>query len=276
METVRFLYKDNRLIDSLYAQIFSGLLQGVEISKKDKKGVSGSVEGKGNTEIDLVCISGEGEISAKAERQKEFETSKTDIIVSHDKIVMDVLESLRPSMKTDCGQSGFGDVLSLDGSLFFVPKQLEESAFEAFKPIILQRLDKEVEKQSKTGKKADNKDRNSVISYIKRTFLSSGEECRFLFITKANEFCMGSLKVDGFTEEPLSLFSKHLAKTIPCRMVGISEKQGAGQPIQLGQETVFGIIQKLSALNANIWSAGIPEPIAIAPIAVFYKINITD
>ena len=59
METVRFLYKDNRLIDSLYAQIFSGLLQGVEISKKDKKGVSGSVEGKGNTVIDLVCISGE-------------------------------------------------------------------------------------------------------------------------------------------------------------------------------------------------------------------------
>lgn len=267
MEMVLFYYKDDALIKSLYAQIFSGYLKQVTTTEGSRESSSLHAEGKGNAEASVPMLKGTVGVLGESATSAETSAQKCDVIEPHDAAVLDVLEKLKPFMKKDVASAHRGDVVNISGKLYFLPKEFEAPCIEAILPLIKNQASAEWRDKTK-------QEREILIKLVRDLFKTSSSNCRFVFTPTNGKSLSGFLKLPNFFEDSLSLFLKYGATPIPCQMVALMEKHENQSPTEDAiPNNIFEVIKTFAAAGAQMWSNGMPDSIPVTPIAFFMPVE---
>lgn len=256
MALFNFIYKNNELIQSLYAQIFSGLLQSTETQETAKHREGGIMEGK----IPPIV---KGNLSSEDANEKTIRM----VMDPHDAMLNDVLVTLAPRMKHDLSDVHFGDMIHIKGKLFVIPSAIERNGmdllFEAFSPQI---------DLSKIPKNA----RSNAKSFIKKAIVGDEQGCRFLFSTTDDEIMRGVLNIENLIENQKELTFKYGIQAIPSEIVCLYEGGNEGDILELSQKSILGGLHSLSGMTNQIYLNGLPSSHPVKPIVIFYRINGTE
>lgn len=265
MAAVLFYYKDMELINSLYAQLFAGLLQEKATSNSGQQASEREARGQGHAGV-AAFLTGQLEVEVRASRTEQSEFGHTETIFPHDAIVLDVLEQLAPSMKTSVASANRGDILNLKGAITLFPNELGNDGFEPLISLIM--------KTQALPAELKNKDtRKSFIDLARKIIKASGENIRFVFKAESGEYLTGFLKNKGFLEENFTLFMKYKAQMIPCQFIAIFEGH-IPEKLEITGEGFFSGIYAFSSMTAELWAQGLPESIPVTPITFFLPLNL--
>jgi hypothetical protein len=261
MALLHFLYKDEALIASLYAQIFRGRL--VRINHGQTETQSDDAEVGGNVKI----------VSGKAQWGNSFEESQHEIIDPHDAATLDVLNHLEQFSvaEQDCKK---GDVLLLSGGLCLVPhehrKLLLELGFEANKAEFNKILSDTIKVP---------KFRNAIIDLAKKSCIGEPNDIRFFFRSVSGKWYWGTLQKEFISPNMLTLQIAYGLDLLPVNMVALHLGGSFNTPEAVPTHpTGFaqGIHHMTSLTNAMLAGEGVSFTSALAPLALMQEINATD
>ncbi len=270
MATVLFYYKDRELINSLYAQLFSGLIKEIATIEGESEDTSLGVEGKGEATVSALVAKGNLGITTEGNRTVRSSDSRQETLIPHDAVILDVLEKLGPNAKMNLYEAQRGDIINVKGSLLFFPKELEANSIEPLLPFLERAVTQNLTAMDKKQKKA--------LTDIMKNFLKIGNDtCRFIFKTETEDFLTGYMKRSDFTEDSLSLFFRYKASMIPCQLIGILETH----PHQKladdeGAPSFFQGLLGLQTAAADIWTQGLPDADTVTPITFFLPLNMEN
>lgn len=264
-----FYYKNDVLIDSLSAQIFAGLLK--EVSTSEKHDESNTIKSGGSGEAGLSVGVAKGKLDVQVDGASSTTDSdgRNETIIPHDARALDVLATLAPSMKTDLGQAKRGDVIHLQGALFFIPKVLENNSVDAILPIIKNLIG--------SSRGMDQSKKRAIEAFMGATLKNSTDSSRFIFKSTSGQYLSGFMDSPGFCEDPLALLLKYKSTMIPCEMIAIYEKhENMGIDIPAQPNDLYSIINQLAIASASTWSQGMPPNHPVTPLAFFQHINMAE
>lgn len=255
MGLFNFIYKNDVVINSLYAQIFSGLLQSVEEKETGRTKGSGHVEGS----VPPFC-------KGKFTSEDSNETSQSMVTTPHDSIVFDTLNALKKRMKDSVGGAKFGDILNLKGDLYIIPSDIEKNGIEFLAESFFPELDMQ---------KLPQKARQHVKPFLKKTLISEDKGCRFLFAAEEGSFLRGFLPPEGMQECQKAVTFKYGIRAIPAEIVALYEGEDLQRNI-LPEQSILGGLHVLSGMINNFYLQGLPHSAPVTPVAIFYPLNDTD
>lgn len=256
MALFNYIYKNDILIQSLYAQIFSGLLECTEIRESAKSSASRS------REVKIPPI-----VKGNLIDSDTNEKMKSNKMSPHDAMLSDILITLKPSMKDKLVDARFGDIIHLQGELLIIPSEIEingiEVIFEAFaSQIPLQGIPKQA--------------RTSVKNFLKKSFVSTENGVRFLFRVKGGGILRGVLQADNLQESQKALTFKHGFRLIPSEIVAVYEEGDDIENTFLPGTCILGGLHELSGMVNTVYLSGLPPTSPVTPITIFYRLNGTD
>jgi len=256
MALLNFLYKDQELADSLYAQIFNGLMHSIECgqTKADSQTGSGKftvgVVGGG---IDGTSSSGESHVE------------KTN---PHDVVFIDVLKHLEPSYKTDVATVSPGDVLFTRGELYIIDKEMIRIGFElAGKRAI----------ESLAGEKKNHQIGKMLTSHVKNILDYQKDDSVYVIVPETGGQVTGVVKNRSLGDSVSSYAMKF--GPFPVRhvcVVGIVE-DGPARPAETAANPFSAGNLNQSAIQvAKMIFASVgrqPGAISVKPLALFTLFN---
>ncbi|MBD5557630.1 MAG: hypothetical protein HDQ92_03495 [Desulfovibrio sp.] len=267
MATVLFYYKDRELINSLYAQLFSGLIKEIATTEAGSEDNSLDVAGKGEATVSALVAKGEFGITTKGNSTVRASRGRQETMIPHDTVILDVLEKLGPAAKTNLSEAERGDIINVKGSLLFFPKELEATSLEPLLPF----LEGAIAQNLKT---MERKQKNALTGIMKNFLKTGSDNCRFIFKTETENFLTGYMKRSDFTEDSLSLFFRYKASMIPCQLIGIMESHPSEKlPEETEVPSLFQGLVGMQTAAAEIWSQGLPDADTITPITFFLPLK---
>lgn len=271
MEIARFFYKNESLLSSLYAQLFSGLLASVEKVKASEKHKGGHLDGKGEATVNVAVMKGKADVSAGINASSASREERKESLFPHDAAVLDVIKALRPSMKFDVENAKFGDIIYIKGDFVFIPQAFAKKGME----LILQMHRPNIQNLSHIYPKEHRK---HYISFIESTLKAQGDidECRFIFISENKQICSGYLSPAGMTENQMSLFFKHGMHAIPAQMIAIMEKTDEETAPNLGKDNLWSQLTAFSSAAVQLWNHNMPPSVPVLPLTIFTPLNTED
>lgn len=258
MALFNYIYKNKTLIQSLYAQIFSGLLQSVESHEKvAHTGITSAEAG--------IPTLAKGTLTGNNTEEKTYKS----VVSPHDAALYDILVKLSPKMKNTLDGVVFSDMIHLSGDLIIIPKDTEKYGLEAlfntvFKNALSLKLPKEI--------------RTQVTNFMEKTLISQQEEgMHFFFKVSDGHILRGVLEPTFLEESQMALAFKHGFHPIPTEIValyegGVDESTG----ISLPSESILGGLYELSRQVSTLYLAGLPDTIPVTPITLCYRLNNTE
>ena len=120
---LNFLYRDEFLASSFYAQIFTGLLR--EFHKEDKEVYSKEAALNGGMKFI-------GEVKSQVASKEKGETTVKEILEPHDTMYLELLSSLTPYLLEDLAKAGHGDLVKVKGQLLILGQNILKVGLEAF------------------------------------------------------------------------------------------------------------------------------------------------
>ena len=258
MALFNYIYKNKTLIQSLYAQIFSGLLQSVESHEKvAHTGITSAEAG--------IPTLAKGTLTGNNTEEKIYKS----VVSPHDAALYDILVKLSPKMKNTLEDVDFSDIVHLSGNLIIIPRDIEKNGLEAlyntcFKNFLPANLSKEVRQQT--------------ARFMEKTLLSQQEEgVHFFFKVSTGQILRGVLEPSFLEESQMALTFKHGFHPIPTEIVALYEgsvDNDSGLP--LPNESLLGGLYDLSRRMSNLYLAGLPDTIPVTPITLCYRLNNTE
>jgi len=255
MALYNFLYKDEALIASLYAQIFQGRLLQINHSESDTNSRDSELG------IDVKII------SANANTSDTSVTQRHEVVDPHDAATIDVLNHLQKSSK-QCKDASPKDVVFISGGMFIAPyefrKTLIEYAFDANNNL----YDKALAENIK-----DKKHRTAMISLAKKSCIGSEDEVRF-FIQDAtsSQWYWGSLQQKLIISTLLTLQMAYGSGLIPVNMVALCLSIGDVEDESDNSSFARPLHYMTSSTNKTL--AGEAElQGALAPLVIMQQIN---
>lgn len=255
MGLFNFIYKNGVVINSLYAQIFSGLLQSVEEKETGRTKGSGHVEGS----VPPFC-------KGRFTSEDSNETSQSTVTTPHDIIVFDTLNALNDRMKASVDGAKFGDILKLKGDLYIIPSDIEKNSIEFLAELFFPMLDM---------KGLPQKARQHVKPFLKKTLISEDKGCRFLFAAEEGTFLRGFLPPEGMQECQKAVIFKYGIRAVPAEIVAVYEGEDLQRNI-LPDQSILGGLHMLSGMINDFYLQGLPPSAPVTPVAIFYRLNDTD
>lgn len=268
MEVVHFYYKDYDIIQSLYSQLFSGLLKEITSTEQSQEEVIKTVSGDGNAEVSVMMAKGDFGINVNNTHNMQSMQSQSETITPHDAAILDVLNKLTPAMKNNLSDAKRGDIINIKGIIYFIPKELEVICINALDPLV----DSMINNQFKNKQ---TKEKMSLKSIIKNIFKTSSADIRFIFKDDKGCYYSGFLKKNYFSEDYLSLFFKYQSNPIPCQLIALLEEYNSNlSDSHIIPNSIFESIQQLSSVATSIWSNGLPTNVPITPLVFFMPLNV--
>ncbi len=258
MALFNYIYKNKNLIHSLYAQLFSGLLQSIETNEKVAH------TGATTAEVGIPPIT-KGTFTGNNTEEKIYKS----VVSPHDAALYDVLVKLSPKMKTSLENVVFSDVVHLSGNLIIIPRDIEKNGLEVlFKTCIKNFNPTNISKEMK----------QPLARLIEKTLLSQQEEgLHFFFKVSTGQTLRGILEPAFLEESQLALTFKHGFHPIPTEIVALYEgsvDNNSGLP--LPKESILGGLYNLSGYVSNFYLAGLPETTPVTPLTLCYRLNDTE
>jgi hypothetical protein len=266
MVPVLFYYKDTDLINSLYAQLFSGLVREISTVETGDEDNSLAVEGKGDAGVSTMIAKGNFGIKTTARSSLKSSESRHETLIPHDAVILDVLEKLGPAAKNSVANAKRGNIINIKGSLLFFPKEIEANSIQPMIPFFETLLAPQLTSM-------DKKQKNALLEIVKSFFKTGSDNCRFIFKTESGEFLTGYMKRNDFTQDSLSLFFKYKGSMIPCQLIGILETHANEKMVGDANEVSFfqGLLG-IHEASAEIWSSTLPDGDPVTPIAFFQPV----
>jgi hypothetical protein len=257
MALSHFLYKDESLIASLYAQIFRGRLVQIDQGQTDTR--TDDAEGGVNVQI----------ASGKAKWGNKSEESRHEIFDPHDAATLDVLNHFQKFSVVE-QDSKRGDVLFLSGGICLVPyehrKILLDFGFEANKGAF--------EKQLSEIK--SSKHRSSLIELAKKSCIGEVDDVRFFFRSVTGRWYWGALQKQYISPNFFTLQIACGLDLIPMSIVALN-LGGSNNAPDAKPEYPAGFAQSIhhiaSMTNGLLAGNGILFTAALAPLALARGIN---
>lgn len=273
MTAIRFFYKDMELAKSLYSQLFSGLLEQVEISNSDSVLASSGITACGSAEVKIPALAkGQIDTSITSKKDEGVASEKRELLSPHDTILLDLISRLQGSMQI--GRPGlYGDITYLKGKFIFIPKEMETSLLGVGLDLFLSSAQSTVHKMPKAEQKA-------IESFIKKNLQTTTQDSMFYFFAPIpglplqKHVCRGYLKADSLTENQLSLFFKHGSNPIPAHMIAINEKTHEENLPGVAEDGLYNQMRNLTTSTNNLVSHGMPESTPVLPLTIFQPLNI--
>ncbi len=255
MALFNFVYQDEYVINSLYAQIFSGFLHSIENSESAKDRESGTAEG-GIPSF----------VKGTALKESSNEVVRTETIFPHDARLLDIFNILKPCMKAEFSNACFGDILHLTGDLLIIHSEIEKNGVDVLFEMFVKNMSiPDVPKNAQGGMK----------NFIKKMLIPTDEGIRFFFKEKSGNIVRGVLRPENLHEKQKSLLFKFGVYPIPLQMIALCEHVENTQNF-LPKESITGGLHMLSNKVSDFYLEGLPPTKAVSPIALFYQINDTD
>ncbi|MDR1241895.1 MAG: hypothetical protein LBM00_03795 [Deltaproteobacteria bacterium] len=261
MALLHFLYKDESLIASLYAQIFRGRLVQIDHGQKDTR--SDGTEVGGSLKI----------VSGSARQGNSFEESRHELIDPHDAATLDVLNHLQ-KFAVDEKSSKKGDIVLLSGGIFLTPyahrKCILDFGFASQSHLFDTILATNVK---------DKRSRAKIIELAKMSCVGDENDVRFFFRSLTGIWYWGSLQQ---TEIMPTLFTLQVAygiDLIPVSLVAINLGGTKNAP-DAQPERLAGFAQMIHHMtgltNDILAGEGASISSAIAPLCISQTINADD
>ncbi|MHC1792105.1 DUF6414 family protein [Solidesulfovibrio sp.] len=259
MALLNFLYKDIELANSLYAQMFSGLMQSIE--RLDKSEDAHSLSGK------ISC----GIANSGADCRTTTGTNITEKTVPHDVIFIDVLKRLEPDYKTNITESVPGDVLICKGSLYIIDNELIKLSFETVGLKVI---------ENHPTIKANKALGKSITACMKKMIEYPNNDSKYILISESGEHVTGIAKNDFMSDQVVHLMVKFGPFPIESAyLVGIVEDgpaksaSSAANPFPSGNTDQIALEVARMFFSASGRSVG---SMSVKPLAIFQKINVTE
>lgn len=259
MALLNFLYKDIDLANSLYAQMFNGLMQSIEQAAKSED--SQVVTGK------MSCAVAGGGLESKT-LTGNGRTEKTN---PHDTIFIDVLKYLEPHYKTKIDTTNPGDVLFAQGMLYILDNEMFKLSFETFGIKALEALP-DVKKNKQFGK--------MIIDYMKKIIDYPKKDSKYILLSPQGKEITGIVKNESMSDSIASVMMKFGPFPInPVYMVGIVEDGPAKDAADATNPFPTGNMNQMAIEVAKMFfttSGRTIGAISVKPLAIFQQINLTS
>ncbi|GEM_PF-5830075 len=262
---INFLYKDKGLASSFSAQLFSGLLKEVqkEIEGQDKANYK--VGGK----IPF--------LHTNLEASQLSKDITREIISPHDILYLDLLHKLTPYIKEDLSQANFGDLVAVEGNIFFFSSELIRLATEAFVTIIQHDLVNVLQLEDLSeGKKKKQKKEFARLGELVRKMLDIPQfSSRYVLFTHKGERISGFIKPNFLTVPHDAISLNFGANPIPnVILVGIYETTHSSDYTHLFNPNSFDcvsyeVLKAFAQLREE-------EGYIIRPLFIYYYIPLKD
>lgn len=252
MALYNFLYKNQPIIQSLNAQIFSGIIKDVKNIESAKTKSCGNISGKA-----LVASVGVGS-------EDTNEKSRAETIEPHDAMIIDVLKMLENSLKEDLSSSSFGDIICLKGNILIIPKEVENGSVD----ILFEMFAKEIIAKDQ---RVPPKIKSQMQTFMKKMMLSDDSDARFLFLSSKGNL-RGVLNPEFLSESTKGIVFKYGTRPIPVTMIALNENAPNNLSDQIPKNSLIAGLFMLSGKAQDLFLQGIEETIPVTPIAIFYDI----
>ncbi len=259
-----FLYKDMVLCNSLYSQIFKGLLT----SSKNSTQSDMSVESIGKVGLKV----------AEAERKKA-EFSRLGIEESldpHDIIVLEAIAKIAPSAKRiNDPDLKRGDVVIATGQLHIFNRPHLEAALDAFEQVVTfipkSTPNKKLHQDEVWKKKAG-------IAVMRKIMGTKATDARYVMFSDDTSFS-GMLKESEMTVSLESIAYCFSGEPIdPITLIGIVERPGraldSAPPLPFPKDSLYGIMAGLAPSLSQIGLNSDTLKPSVKPIVVYSQLNI--
>lgn len=256
-DLLNFLYSDKDIINSFYAQLFNGLTKHIEQTETSQ--VDGILEIKGGIKIATGGATGKA-LHAKADKE---------IIDPHDVILLDVINELGPSIKSNITETTIGDIVLVHGNVYVMDKQILLAGLDCLISIEDGNLAGHKDKKSK------KKDR-AIYDFLKKIIDAYPGDAKFVMHTKDGDEITGTLKLPFLMESITSACLKFGGNPMQaCYVLGIVD----GVPGEAAFQNPFpsGTMDfpAIETMKAFRMTAGRSEhAYAMRPISIFSKINL--
>ena len=250
MALFNYIYKNQSLINSLYAQIFSGLLS----SKEDK--IAGLNQSKHEMESGIPAQI----FKVGSHSSESTEESTTRMVNPHDVILSDVLNTLKPSMKDNVFSAKIGTLVHLKGNLQIIPSEFENLAIQTCMQVF--------EKQMSSGIPGISK--KQLSSFLQKALKAPQNGNHFIFNSESGGQLKGILNNCDLMEDPDSIAFKFGANALRTEIVAVVESTENEQVAD--HSSFLGAIQQFADMARQLYSTGI-NATPVTPIAIFYRIE---
>lgn len=247
-----FLYRDPSRIASYYAQLFEGLLKGVETSGQGRKVRETTIKS------DVKIAAGE------YKRIHDAITSRKEILDPHDTIVIDLITKLLGRIALDPVTAPAGALVSVTGQLQFADgsaiKALTSLEEKNFAELIGAGKDKPHKEKMDDLKGAKN-----LHAFMRNLDLPS------LFVLQHNgQEYMGTVKPDGLQEPIGSFYYRYGTGSAPdMTVLGIRENS---IPLTLSSPTpLLASATQFAGLMRSLFLPA--DAIPITPIAIYRRVG---
>ncbi len=246
-----FLYRDASRIASYYAQLFGGLLKGVETSAQSKTATESSVRG------------GFSLLSGDRKKIQDAVTARKEQLDPHDNVAVDMIANLLGQRSAIPAGSDVphGALMRVEGRLAFTDaatiKMMADMDEDVFNGFVMNGSKKphEAKKQAK-----------QIRALMKGLTIPS----MFLLTTADGGMCGGTIKEAGLEEPIGSFYYTHGGEALPnVTVLGIRERS---QP--------FEVPATMPLATANAQFAQVlrnlvlsPDAVRLTPIAIYRKIG---
>lgn len=256
MALLNFLYKDQELANSLYAQIFNGLMHSVECGQTK----ADSQTGKGKF---TVGVFGGGVDGTSSSGESHIERTNP-----HDVVFIDVLKRLEPDYKTDIAAASPGDILFSRGDLYIIDKEMIRMGFEMAGKKAIENL-AEARKNHQIGKMLTTHVKN-IIDYQK-------DDSNYIILPGGGGQITGVVKNKAMSDSVSSYAMKFGPFPVrPVCVVGIVE-DGPAKPADSAVNPFSSGNMNQAALQVArmIFAAAGRQPgaVSVKPLALFTLLN---
>jgi|GEM_PF-3935733 len=250
MELFNFIYKNQSLVNSLYAQIFSGLLS----SQEDKIESSNQSEHKLETGLPAQVF------SVGSQSYEHTEESSSRMTNPHDVILSDVLTALRPSMKTNVFEAKIGTLVHLKGNLQIIPSEFENLAIQTCLQLYEKKLPDNIPGM---GKK-------QLGNFLQKALKAPQRGNHFIFNSDSGGVLKGILNNSDLMEDPDSIAFKFGSGSLRTEIVAVVESTELDHHAE--SSSFLDAIKQFSDITRQLYSSGL-NAIPVTPITIFYRIE---
>lgn len=256
MALLNFLYRDWDLANSLYAQIYNGLLQTIEDGSKT--GDSQSATGK------MSCAVAGGSLEGKT----TTETSRIEKISPHDIIFIDVLKHIEKYYKTDVTNIQTGDIAFVAGKLYVLEKEMVRASFETFGLNAL-RENPELKKNKALL--------NMIIPSVRKALEYSKDDSMYVLVQDDGAKITGTIKDKYMSDSIASMVMKFGPFPVaPVYVVGVVEDGPANPASAAINPFPNGNMTQVAVEAARMIFSFAGRQVgstSVKPLAIFCKIN---
>ncbi len=246
-----FLYRDSSRIASYYAQLFGGLLKGVETSAQSRTATESNVRG------------GFALLSGDRKKIQDAVTARKEQLDPHDNVAVDMIAKLlgQRSAVPAGKDAPHGALVRVEGRLAFTDaatiKMMTDMDEDVFNGFVLDKSKKphEAKKQAK-----------QIRALMKGVTIPS----MFLLTTDSGDMYGGTVKEVGLEEPIGSFYYTHGGQALPAvTVLGIREQS---QPFEIPASMALATANAMfvQVLRDMVLS---PDATRLTPIAIYRKVG---